>query len=65
MPELDDDTRAHAITVLLGGADTTAEINAITRVAHRTGFLWRCPDCRRDHYPTDTTCCGKPRPDDS
>lgn len=56
-----DEAQAHteAITLLLGAAETSGEINAITRVALRAGFLWRCPKCREDHYPTAETCgCG-------
>jgi len=57
------DTRTVAITLLLGAAETTAEINALTRVARRAGFLWSCPECRADVYPGRETCgCGAPRP---
>ena len=59
---MDRDTRSQAITLLLGAAETSGEMNALIRVGLRTGFLWRCPSCRGDHYPNRDTCCGKPRP---
>jgi hypothetical protein len=59
---MDRDTRARAITVLLGAAETSTEINALIRVGLRAGFMWRCPTCREDHYADRETCCGKPRP---
>ena len=59
---MDRDTRAQAITILLGAAETSGEINALTRVGRRAGFLWTCPSCREDKYPTADVCCGKPRP---
>lgn len=58
----DRETRTAAITLLLGAAETTTEINALARVARRAGFLWRCTTCREDNYPTKDACCGSPRP---
>ncbi|MGW1463869.1 hypothetical protein ACWCPT_05875 [Streptomyces sp. NPDC002308] len=62
--DIDDrENRAAAITLLLCAAETSGEINALTRVARRAGFLWRCTKCREDHYPTKDTCrCGATRP---
>lgn len=55
--------RSQAIALLLGAAETTSEITALTRVARRAGFLWRCVKCRQDCYPTSDACsCGAPRP---
>ena len=55
--------RAQAIALLLGAAETTQEINVLTRVARRAGFLWRCAKCRQDSYPTSDACsCGAARP---
>jgi hypothetical protein len=59
---MDDETRARAITILLGAAETSTEINALIRVGLRAGFMWRCPTCRENHYADRETCCGKPRP---
>lgn len=59
---LDDEERAQAITLLLGAAETSGEINALTRVGLRAGFLWRCPSCRTDNYANREACCGKARP---
>ncbi|MEU0181477.1 hypothetical protein ABZ312_09835 [Streptomyces sp. NPDC006207] len=60
---MDDETRARAISLLFAAAETSAEINALARVARRAGFLWRCPDCKDDQYPTRDTCrCGAARP---
>lgn len=59
---MDDDTRSQAIALLLGAAETSGEINTLTRVALRADFLWRCPACREERYPNRETCCGKPRP---
>lgn len=57
------EARTAAIAQLLGCAETSGEINALTRVARRAGFLWRCTKCREDHYPTKDTCrCGASRP---
>ncbi|MGW9031565.1 hypothetical protein ACWGQ5_47650 [Streptomyces sp. NPDC055722] len=61
---MDRDTRARAITELLGSAQTTTEINALTRVGIRAGFLWRCPACKEPNYADRDTCCGSPRPAD-
>jgi hypothetical protein len=59
----DRDARTTAITLLLGAAETSGEINALTRVALRSGFLWRCSKCREDHYPDRDFCrCGAARP---
>ncbi|MFE7754290.1 hypothetical protein [Streptomyces sp. NPDC057429] len=61
----DPEIRTAAITLLLGAAETTTEINALARVARRAGFLWRCTTCREDCYPTTEACrCGAPRPVD-
>lgn len=57
-PEL----RAQAIALLLVAAETSGEINALTRVGRRAGFLWRCPKCREDKYAAAEACCGQPRP---
>jgi hypothetical protein len=59
---MDRETRAQAITILLGAAESTTEINALIRVGRRAGYLWRCPDCKTDRYANADTCCGKPRP---
>lgn len=56
------DLQSQAITILLGVAETSGEINALTRVGRRAGFLWTCPDCRTDNYANRESCCGKPRP---
>jgi len=59
------EARTAAITLLLGAAETTTEINALSRVARRAGFLWRCSQCLEDCYPTTESCrCGTPRPVD-
>jgi len=59
----DRETQTQAITLLLGAAETSGEINALTRVALRAGFLWRCPKCREDHYADRDACrCGQARP---
>lgn len=59
--------RAQAIALLLGAAETTTEINTLTRIARRAGFLWRCTKCRQDCYPTSEACssCAPPVPDDA
>lgn len=59
---MDRETRAQAISILLGAAETSGEVNALTRVGRRAGFLWTCPRCRADNYVDRDTCCGKPRP---
>jgi hypothetical protein len=57
--EEEREARATAITQLLGAAETTTEMNALTRVARRAGFLWRCPGCREDNYANRDVCrCG-------
>lgn len=58
------DHAAQAISLLLTDAQTTTEFNALSRVARRAWFLWRCPTCRTNNYPNHGTCCGNPRPDD-
>jgi hypothetical protein len=61
--ELDDELKSQAVTLLLAEATTTAEMNAVTRVALRARFMWRCHPCRRDHYLRDERCaCGTSRP---
>ncbi|QQC89861.1 hypothetical protein [Streptomyces alfalfae] len=65
---MDDETRdshSQAIGMLLGAAETSGEINALTRVGRRAGFLWTCPGCRADRYANAEACCGKPRPADA
>ncbi|MCX5587589.1 hypothetical protein [Streptomyces erythrochromogenes] len=66
VPPPDYDTaeaRTVAITQLLGAAETTTEYNALSRIARRAGFLWRCPSCRADQYPDRKVCpCGAHRP---
>jgi hypothetical protein len=62
---MDDETRdarSQAIALLLGVAETSGELNTLTRVGRRAGFLWTCPTCREDRYATAEACCGKPRP---
>jgi hypothetical protein len=59
---MDDETRSQAIAVLLATAETSGELNALTRVGLRAGFLWTCPSCRQDNYANREACCGKPRP---
>lgn len=62
---MDDETRDHhsqAIALLLGAAETSGELNALSRVGRRAGFLWTCPSCRNDNYANAEACCGKPRP---
>ncbi|MGW0920150.1 hypothetical protein ACWD3J_14170 [Streptomyces sp. NPDC002755] len=54
--------RSQAIALLLGAAETSGEINTLTRVGRRAGFLWTCPSCRTDNYANRETCCDKPRP---
>jgi hypothetical protein len=61
-PDFDNELQARAIGILLGHAETTAEINALIRIGQRAGFLWRCPTCRADRYADRETCCDKPRP---
>ena len=56
------DRETRALTLLLGEAETSGEMNALTRVARRAGFLWTCRSCRTDNYADRETCCGKPRP---
>lgn len=59
---MDDETRSQAMAILLGATETSGEINTLTRVGLRAGFLWRCPTCREDKYADWGACCGKPRP---
>lgn len=62
---MDDETRearSQAIALLLGAAETSGELNALTRVGRRAGFLWTCPGCRTDNYANRQACCGQPRP---
>jgi hypothetical protein len=54
--------RSQAMATLLGAAETSGEMNALTRVGRRAGFLWTCPGCRQDNYANRDACCGKPRP---
>lgn len=55
--------KAAAVGALLAQAVTGAERNAISRVALRAGFLWRCHPCKQDHLVTSEACgCGSPRP---
>ncbi|BBA98290.1 hypothetical protein RVR_4423 [Actinacidiphila reveromycinica] len=62
-PELDDELKSQAVTLLLAEATTAIEINALTRVALRAGFMWRCFPCKRDHYLRTEKCgCGAGRP---
>ncbi|WP_327169523.1 hypothetical protein [Streptomyces subrutilus] len=57
------EARTVAITQLLADAETITEYNALTRIARRAGFLWRCKDCRVDQYPDREVCsCGADRP---
>ncbi|GAA3957040.1 hypothetical protein GCM10022384_07670 [Streptomyces marokkonensis] len=60
----EDEREAHATAIaqLLGSAETTTEMNALTRVGLRAGFLWRCPTCKEPKYANRETCCDKPRP---
>jgi hypothetical protein len=61
----DDETHelhSQAMATLLGAAETSGEMNALTRVGRRAGFLWTCPGCRQDNYANRDACCGKPRP---
>ncbi|MEC3995223.1 hypothetical protein VSR01_17440 [Actinacidiphila sp. DG2A-62] len=61
-PVLDDELKSQAVTLLLAEATTATETNAVTRVALRAGFMWRCHPCRRDHYLRTETCgCGAER----
>ncbi|MFD3608994.1 hypothetical protein ACFWXA_13135 [Streptomyces atroolivaceus] len=62
-PELDTELKSQAVTLLLAEATTATEINALTRVALRAGFMWRCHPCKRDHYGRTEACgCGAKRP---
>ncbi|MFE7972974.1 hypothetical protein [Streptomyces shenzhenensis] len=65
MTTTDDEREFHsrAIAILLGAAETSSELNALTRVGRRAEFLWTCPGCRADKYANTDACCGKPRPD--
>lgn len=63
MTDDERELRSQAIAILLGTAETSGELNALTRVGRRAGFLWTCPSCRADRYANAETCCGKPRPD--
>jgi hypothetical protein len=57
------DLQAQAISLLLAEAQTAGDMAALSRVARRAGFLWRCPDCREDLYANRDTCrCGQRRP---
>ena len=62
---MDDlESRSEAMAILLGRAETSAEINTLTRVGLRAGFLWRCTKCREDYYPNRDACrCGAQRPE--
>jgi hypothetical protein len=61
--ELDDELKSQAVTLLLAEATTATEINSVTRVALRAGFMWRCHPCKRDHYLRAEACpCGTRRP---
>lgn len=62
--EEERDARAAAITHLLAAAETTTEMNALTRVGLRAGYLWRCPSCKTPNYANRDVCCGVPRPAD-
>lgn len=62
MDELE--SRSEAMAILLGHAETSGEINSLTRVGLRAGFLWRCTKCREDYYANRESCrCGTQRPD--
>lgn len=64
-PEDEAHHRTSAVVVLLAECTTPHETNAVTRVALRAGFLWRCHPCKRDHYLTGPDCsCGARRPAD-
>ncbi|AZM91457.1 hypothetical protein [Streptomyces sp. W1SF4] len=58
------EARAAAIAQLLAAVETSSDHSALSRIARRAGFLWRCASCREDNYPGRTTCrCGAPQPD--
>ncbi|MCM1964896.1 zinc finger Ran-binding domain-containing protein [Streptomyces sp. G1] len=63
-PDIDELTPTTAITILLGGAETTNESKVLMRVGARVGFLWQCVACREASYLERTACshCGAPRP---
>jgi hypothetical protein len=55
--------RTAAVVALLAECVTTHESNAVTRVALRAGFMWRCHPCKENHYLTAGACsCGAARP---
>ncbi|WP_392971061.1 hypothetical protein [Streptomyces sp. LN245] len=60
--EEEREARATAIAQLLGSAETATEMNALTRVGIRSGFLWRCPSCKEPQYANRDACCDLPRP---
>ncbi|MEU2487107.1 hypothetical protein ABZ593_21170 [Streptomyces sp. NPDC012617] len=64
-PEDEAENRTAAVVALLAECVTSHETNALSRVALRAKFLWRCHPCRRDHYLTTDTCsCRAKRPAD-
>jgi hypothetical protein len=60
---LDETLKTRAMTLLFAQATTAHEMNSLTRVALRAGFLWRCHPCKEDHFLAATRCaCGAKRP---
>ncbi|WP_434593420.1 hypothetical protein [Streptomyces sp. A5-4] len=58
------ETRTAAVVMLLGECTTATETNSVQRVALRAGFMWRCHNCKANHYLTGPPCsCGAERPD--
>ncbi|GAA2948736.1 hypothetical protein ACFPN0_14930 [Kitasatospora cinereorecta] len=65
LPTLDEEAqnRTAAVIALLAECVTTNERSAVTRVALRAEFLWRCHGCKENHYLSSDTCtCGAKRP---
>lgn len=62
-PEEEAQNRTAAVVALLAECATAQEQNAVTRVALRAEFMWRCHPCKANHYLTGGTCtCGARRP---
>ncbi|MFD4315052.1 hypothetical protein [Streptomyces sp. NPDC058548] len=52
-----------AAKLLLEECVTPHEWNAVVRVSLKAGLLWRCHDCKENHYPIVDACsCGTQRP---
>ncbi|MGW6456304.1 hypothetical protein ACWF94_10320 [Streptomyces sp. NPDC055078] len=63
MPEEEAQNRTAAVVALLAECVTTQERNALSGVALRAKYVWRCHLCKKNHYLTGEKCaCGAKRP---